>query len=90
MRYTANASVGGRLAQVGSRLIDGVARKMADDFFARFNATVAPPAAVAPANAAADDLTVTPGVEYPAVPGWVWIVGAIVVVALLVYTLRAH
>src|SRR5689334_13353902 len=48
LRYNASASVGGRLAQVGSRLIDGVARKMADDFFARFNSTVAPPAAAAP------------------------------------------
>src|SRR5258706_4764524 len=37
LSYTANASVGGKLAQVGSRLIDGVARKMADDFLAGFN-----------------------------------------------------
>ena len=41
----AKANVGGKLAQIGSRLIDGVARKMADDFFVRFNATVAPPVA---------------------------------------------
>ncbi|MDN8617367.1 CoxG family protein [Variovorax ginsengisoli] len=33
LSYTANAQVGGKLAQVGSRLIDNVARKMADDFF---------------------------------------------------------
>ena len=31
------ASVGGKLAQVGSRLIDGAAKKMADDFFAAFS-----------------------------------------------------
>jgi carbon monoxide dehydrogenase subunit G len=31
--YSAKAQVGGKLAQVGSRLIDGVARKMSDDFF---------------------------------------------------------
>ncbi len=43
LAYTANAQVGGKLAQVGSRLIDGVARKMADDFFVRFNNRVAPP-----------------------------------------------
>lgn len=36
LRYTANAQVGGRLAQVGARLIDGVTRRMADDFFTRF------------------------------------------------------
>jgi carbon monoxide dehydrogenase subunit G len=37
LRYEARAQVGGRLAQVGSRLIDGVAKKMAIDFFGRFN-----------------------------------------------------
>lgn len=36
LRYAIRASVGGKLAQVGSRLIDGAARKMADDFFASF------------------------------------------------------
>jgi uncharacterized protein len=34
--YSVHANVGGKLAQVGSRLIDGTARKLADDFFAAF------------------------------------------------------
>ncbi len=34
--YAVNAQVGGKLAQIGSRLIDGAAAKVADDFFARF------------------------------------------------------
>jgi uncharacterized protein len=34
--YTAKAQVGGKLAQIGSRLVDGAAAKVADDFFARF------------------------------------------------------
>src|SRR5436190_12010363 len=34
--YTANAQVGGKLAQIGSRLVDAAASKVADDFFARF------------------------------------------------------
>jgi carbon monoxide dehydrogenase subunit G len=38
--YRSQAHVSGRLAQVGARLIDGVARKMAAEFFARFTATV--------------------------------------------------
>jgi carbon monoxide dehydrogenase subunit G len=42
LHYEVQAQVGGKLAQVGSRLIDGVARKMANDFFARFAAAVAP------------------------------------------------
>lgn len=36
LRYRVKASVGGKLAQVGSRFIDGVARKMADNFFTAF------------------------------------------------------
>lgn len=36
LAYTAKAQVGGRLAQVGSRLIDGAAAKIAEDFFAAF------------------------------------------------------
>jgi carbon monoxide dehydrogenase subunit G len=42
LAYTANAQVGGKLAQIGSRLIDGVAAKMADEFFERFAARFAP------------------------------------------------
>ena len=33
LSYTVDASVGGKLAQVGSRLVDGAARKMADEFY---------------------------------------------------------
>lgn len=43
LAYTAQAQVGGKLAQVGSRLIDSVARKMADDFFKAFKAQLAAP-----------------------------------------------
>ncbi len=42
LRYTARVQPGGKLAQVGSRLMDGTARKMAADFFGRFAAVVAP------------------------------------------------
>ena len=38
------ATVGGKLAQLGARLIDGFARKMADGFFARFQEAVEGPA----------------------------------------------
>ncbi len=36
LSYKATAQVGGKLAQVGARLIDGVAKKIADDFFVEF------------------------------------------------------
>ncbi len=52
LSYTVEAQVGGKLAQVGARLIDGVARKLADDFFTRFKARVEPSEAAK--NEAAD------------------------------------
>ncbi|HEX8013424.1 MAG TPA: carbon monoxide dehydrogenase subunit G [Casimicrobiaceae bacterium] len=53
IEYTANAQVGGKLAQVGSRLVDAAASKVADDFFARFVERVGGPAAAAAAEARA-------------------------------------
>jgi hypothetical protein len=43
LTYEAEAKVGGKLAQLGGRLIDGFARKLADDFFTRFQNAVEPP-----------------------------------------------
>src|SRR5215472_16499219 len=40
LSYKVNAQIGGKLAQIGSRLIDATARKMADEFFTRFAAAV--------------------------------------------------
>ncbi len=40
LSYQAKANVGGKLAQIGQRLIDGAARQIADDFFAKFADTV--------------------------------------------------
>ena len=42
--YQAEARVGGKLAQLGSRLIDGFAKKMANEFFTRFQEAVEQPA----------------------------------------------
>ncbi len=49
--YTAQANVGGKLAQIGSRLVDAASRKLADEFFTKFNAELKrryAPAEVAP------------------------------------------
>jgi len=40
--YSVDARIGGKIAQVGQRLVDGTARKMADDFFNNFEQAVAP------------------------------------------------
>ena len=89
LKYTATAQVGGKLAQIGSRLIDSTAKKMANEFFGKFveqvGAVEAPaeaaPAAAAPAPAEA---------EKPAggISPIVWITGliAVVVIGLLIFT----
>jgi len=38
LHYAADAQIGGKLAQIGSRLVEGSARKLADEFFAAFAA----------------------------------------------------
>ena len=81
LSYEVEAQVGGKLAQVGSRLIDGVARKMADDFFGKFAEEVAAaaPAAAVPEAAAEAGEAVAKGVLRPVV----WIGGLIAVVAVI-------
>ena len=49
LTYTARATVGGKLAQIGQRLIDGAARQIADDFFGRFAAVITTASSAAPA-----------------------------------------
>ncbi|OJF95686.1 SRPBCC family protein [Pararhizobium antarcticum] len=63
LNYTVTAEIGGKLAQMGSRLIDSTAKKLAGDFFAKFGAVVGTPVAVeAPAEEAP--------VEAAASKGW--------------------
>jgi carbon monoxide dehydrogenase subunit G len=44
LTYAVNAQVGGKIAQIGSRLVDAAARKMAETFFTRFTEALAAPA----------------------------------------------
>jgi carbon monoxide dehydrogenase subunit G len=88
LHYAVQAHVGGKLAQIGSRLIDGVSRKMADEFFACFSsqlgaAATAEGAPAQPAEAAAE----TPpeaalrGRLSPAV----WVAGLVAAVGAILY-----
>ncbi len=64
LSYTVRAQVGGKMAQMGQRLIDGVAKSMAEDFFSRFDAEMKkrhPAAYEAAAQAAAADLAQAQG-----------------------------
>jgi len=97
LSYTVEAHVGGKLAQIGSRLIDATARKMAEDFFARFSTAVgggaaaaapAEEAAAAPAPAEAPIPATAankPAAASPRLPPAVWVVGLVIIVVLLLY-----
>lgn len=92
--YEVDGQVGGKLAQVGARLIDGTAKKMADDFFGKFAELVGGPAeAAAPVEAPEAEAAEIPSEISPAEPSdadvgagaklGVWVAGTILVVLLL-------
>lgn len=78
LSYTVKAQVGGKIAQIGSRLVDGAAQKLADDFFARFSDVVAAKQGVAPAAE-----TLAPSAKGP----WVRYVAIAIIVAIIAYLL---
>jgi hypothetical protein len=91
MTYAAKAQVGGKLAQIGSRLVDGAAAKLADDFFARFVDRVGRPPTTADAStpvvATAQDAA-TPLAPAGGAP---WIrYAAIVAIAVVLVLLYMH
>lgn len=102
LSYTAKADVGGKLAQLGSRLIDATAKKMADDFFENFRKQVSPaeaepeapaaepqPAAAdAPARAPAGTTQQPEGLGGLAQNKFVWAAAAVVVLMILVLLFR--
>lgn len=85
LAYDVKADVGGKLAQLGSRLIDGTAKKMADQFFSNFAAQVtAAPAAAAPAPAVSAAPEAPPLLKN----GFVWASAAILLLLLIVLLAR--
>jgi carbon monoxide dehydrogenase subunit G len=102
LKYTAKAQVGGKLAQIGSRLIDSTARKMADEFFGKFAqvvgsmAAAGAPAAAPPAPVPSAAPPPAPEAAQPAAPArkgiapviWGGALVAIVIIALAFLTRR--
>jgi len=90
--YVANARVGGKLAQVGSRLIDGAAAKVAADFFACFTQRMEGPMAEAAESGAAASAPTAGGAEQTkslASGHWIrWAALAIIAILLIVLYAR--
>jgi uncharacterized protein len=95
LRYTAKADVGGKLAQLGSRLIDGTAKKLADEFFDNFRQQLTPaePETAAAPETAAELLSeaepeAAGGLAALVQNKFVWAAGVIVVLMILVLLFR--
>ena len=80
LSYTADFKVGGKIAQVGSRLVLGVTRKTADDFFGKFSQELDPGAA----RVALDEV----GGGMVGSRTWLAVAGAVVVLLLWWFLLR--
>jgi hypothetical protein len=80
LNYSAKANIGGKLAQIGSRLVDGVAQKMANDFFVKFNDVMGKSSGGATATAEASGESASDELFNP-----LWIVGGTLVVMLIIW-----
>jgi uncharacterized protein len=97
LSYTARADVGGKLAQLGSRLIDATAKKMADDFFENFRRQLSPPEAetVPPPEVVPEEVPAPVRAPQPsegfaslAQNKFVWAAAVIVILMILVMLFR--
>jgi len=85
LSYAAKAQVGGKLAQIGSRLVDAAAAKIAEDFFQAFEARLSP-AAPSEAPAAAASAGAAPAASaMPAMRSIWWLVAAAALIAIGAY-----
>ena len=90
LKYTARATVGGKMAQIGSRLIDATAAKITEDFFKAFEAHLQ--AIAAPAESAAGAPVVSasaaPATLDSSIVKLAWLVGAVIVLAIVYFVIR--
>lgn len=89
LRYQAEAQVGGKLAQIGSRLILGAATKLAKEFFSAFakQLELSPVLEMTPAeqNRPVDPNNAAVSVNRPSIAPTYWIVGLVIVTGILLW-----
>ncbi len=91
LHYAADAQIGGKLAQIGSRLVEGTAKKLADEFFAAFavQAAGSAPATEQPAahplagEAVSQPAPIVPSATSGGLSPVLWITGLVVIVAAI-------
>ena len=85
LKYNARASVGGKMAQIGSRLIDATAGKITEDFFKAFEAHLQ---ASAPTPAGEVAAAVPVAEPDGGIAKLWWLIGALVVLAIAYFAIR--
>jgi hypothetical protein len=83
LNYDVKAQVGGKIAQIGSRLIDAAAAKIADEFFARFSERLAPPPA--PAVEETGEVVQVGAGRAPGNRAWIRWVSLAIIAAIVAY-----
>jgi len=87
LHYAADAQIGGKLAQIGSRLVEGTAKKLADEFFAAFAAQAAAAAPTATPAAAGQPVSQPAPIVASATSSGLspvlWITGLVIIVAAI-------
>ena len=74
LAYEVEAQVGGKLAQIGSRLVDGTAKKLAGEFFENFNRLIGEPPEVGPERVEPEPQPLGTD-QGPEIPGWTIVAG---------------
>ena len=89
LEYDAKATIGGRLAQVGQRLIDGAAKALADEFFGKFAALMQEKTAQESASEPAAPRPVNPAPQEEGLAPQIWVVGLIgtIIILLIVFSI---
>ena len=87
LKYTARATVGGKMAQIGSRLIDATAGKITEDFFKAFEAHLRAGAAPAEGEASATPVAAAAAPDSSITKLW-WLIGAVIVLAVVYFIIR--
>jgi len=87
LKYTVHSKVGGKIAQLGQRLIDGAAKSLAEDFFKRFEEELLKSNQAQSQSEA--EMAPTPTAADKPAPKWLWLAAAVLAGALIWSFLRS-
>jgi len=91
LTYNVESTVGGKMAQIGARLIDATAAQLAGQFFDKFAGELAPAGAAAAVTPGAGTGGAVTSSQSGGMPAWVWgVAGLVVLAALYFWFVRGH